>query len=148
MKRSRAAFACALLAAVTLTACGSDAERDKSATDIAESVRKVQSAMKVETAAIKAGDARAEAEEVQLVSQVEHERLAKLAQRAPAETQDFADAAEEWTQAVHTSRTALLDQADEDTSTVAMLNVRLSAKAMDAEAAELDIEPWLKLDKY
>ncbi|MFE9967497.1 hypothetical protein [Streptomyces sp. NPDC005525] len=133
---------------MTATACGSNAERDKSAADIAKAVRDVQTAMKDETAAVKAGDARAEVENVQLVAQVQHERLVKLAQRAPAETQDFADAAEAWTRAVETSRAAILERVGEDTSTAALMNVRLSTKNMDAEAADLHIDPWLKLDQY
>ncbi|GGS75300.1 hypothetical protein [Streptomyces pseudogriseolus] len=104
--------------------------------------------MKDETAAVKAGDARDEVGNVLLVAQVEHKKLTTLAQRAPAETQDFADAAEAWAQSVATSRAATLEQADESTSTVAFANVRLAARTMDAEAADLDIEPWLKLDQY
>ncbi|MFD5522386.1 hypothetical protein [Streptomyces sp. NPDC127066] len=133
---------------MTLSACGNDAERDKSKADIAEAVRDLQSAMKDETAAVKAGDARDEIENVLLVAQVEDKRLATLAARAPAETQDFADAAEAWARAIATSRTATLEQADESTSTLAFANVRLAAKTMDVEAADLEIAPWLKLDQY
>ncbi|MFJ3281464.1 hypothetical protein [Streptomyces halstedii] len=133
---------------MAVSACGGNAERDKSAADIAEAVRDLQGAMKDETAAVKAGDARDEVENVQLVARVELKELAKLAQRAPVETQDFADAAEGWAQAVLTSRTAVLERVDEGTSTAAFTNVRLATKAMDAEAAELSIDPWLKLDQY
>ncbi|KOV90641.1 MULTISPECIES: hypothetical protein [unclassified Streptomyces] len=104
--------------------------------------------MKDETAAVKTGEARDEVENVQLVAQVESSRLSKLSERAPAETQDFADAAEAWARAVATSRTAILEQADESTSTAAMMNVRLATKTMDSEAADLHVDPWLKLDQY
>ncbi|MFB7113463.1 hypothetical protein [Streptomyces sp. NPDC056291] len=122
--------------------------RDKSASDIAQVVRDLQDAIKEERAAVKAGDARDDVETVQALAQVKHERLAKLAQRAPAETQDFADAAESWSKAVLTSRTAVLEGVDESTRTVAFLKVRLSAQAMDAEAESLHIDPWLKEDQY
>ncbi|MFF0836668.1 MULTISPECIES: hypothetical protein [unclassified Streptomyces] len=147
MKKSGAAIACAVAAMWAITACGNP-ERDKSRDDIAESVRDLQTAMKDETAAVRAGDARDEVENVLLVAQVEHRKLTTLAQRAPAETQDFADAAEAWAQAVATSRAATLEQADESTSTLAFANVRLATRTMDTEAAELDIDPWLKLDQY
>ncbi|MFI9600338.1 hypothetical protein ACIHCX_10735 [Streptomyces sp. NPDC052043] len=148
MKKVRIAFV-GVVAAATLAGCGGgNAERDKSASDVAQAVRVLQDAMKEETAAVKTGNAHDEIENVQLVAQVEHERLAKLAQRAPAETQDFADAAELWSKAVLTSRTAILERVDESTSAAAILNIRLSAKAMDAEAAKLHVDPWLKLDQY
>ncbi|WP_244413795.1 hypothetical protein [Streptomyces hygroscopicus] len=104
--------------------------------------------MKEETSAVKAGDARAETENVQLVAQVSHERLTKLAQRAPADTQDFADAAETWAKAVLTSRSAVLAGTDEATGAAAMLNLRLAAKEMDAEASRLHVTPWRRLDQY
>ncbi|MEU6094474.1 hypothetical protein [Streptomyces sp. NPDC047079] len=147
MRRVWLALAC-LAATTALTACSNNAERDKSVDDIAKAVRDLQSAMKDETKAVKSGDARDEVESVQLVAQVESNKLSKLSQRAPAETQDFADAAEAWARAVATSRTAILEQADESTSTAAMMNVRLATRTMDAEAADLHVDPWLKLDQY
>ncbi|BDH09043.1 hypothetical protein HOK021_02220 [Streptomyces hygroscopicus] len=141
------ALTCAL-ASVALAGCGSDAEVEKSTADVAETVRELQSAMKEETSAVKAGDARAETENVQLVAQVSHERLTKLAQRAPADTQDFADAAETWAKAVLTSRSAVLAGTDEATGAAAMLNLRLAAKEMDAEASRLHVTPWRRLDQY
>ncbi|WP_405545599.1 hypothetical protein OG478_35475 [Streptomyces phaeochromogenes] len=75
------------------------------------------------------------------------EKLQKYASRAPAETQDSADAAEAWAEAVTTSRTAVFEGAAEDTSTAAIMNVRLSEKQTDSEAEELKIKPWLKLDE-
>ncbi|QEV30807.1 hypothetical protein CP977_00035 [Streptomyces cinereoruber] len=104
--------------------------------------------MKLESAAVEAGDARTEVESVQLASQLELENLRKAANRAPAETQEFADAAEAWAEAVVTSRTAILEGSPESTSTLALTNVRLSEKTMDQEAEELKIKPWLKLDEY
>ncbi|WP_329177829.1 hypothetical protein [Streptomyces sp. NBC_01477] len=153
MRTRIAAAALAAAALLALTACSSstnNAERDKSAADIAAAVRNLQTAMQDETTAVSAkdADARAKVENVQLVAQVEQDRLATLAQRAPAATQDFADAAEAWSRAVETSRTAILEQDDESTGAAALMNVTLATKTMDAEAANLHISPWLKLDQY
>ncbi|MFD3926522.1 hypothetical protein [Streptomyces sp. NPDC058614] len=116
--------------------------------DIRASVENIRNEMTLEAKAVDAGDALTEVESVQLVAQLEAEKLRKYASRAPAETQDFADAAEAWAEAVTTSRTAILEGTAEDTGTAAMMNVRLSEKQMDSEAEELGMDPWLKLDEY
>ncbi|RLV64160.1 hypothetical protein STAN_6980 [Streptomyces sp. CBMAI 2042] len=144
----RIAIGLALTSCALLTACSGDAEVDKSISDIRTSVDRIRDEMKLESAAVEAGDARTEVESVQLASQLELENLRKAANRAPAETQKFADAAEAWAEAVVTSRTAILEGTPESTSTLALTNVRLSEKTMDQEAEELKIKPWLKLDEY
>ncbi|MFD8543206.1 hypothetical protein [Streptomyces sp. NPDC059649] len=103
--------------------------------------------MKKESAAAKAGDAREETENVQRVAQTDHERLVKLAERAPADTQNFADAAETWAKAVLTDRSAVVAGARANAGKAATLNIRLAAKQLDSEAARLDITPWSKLDQ-
>ncbi|WP_030410340.1 hypothetical protein [Streptomyces sp. NRRL S-1448] len=104
--------------------------------------------MTKETAAVKAGDARQETENVQRVAQVDHDRLVQLAERAPADTQNFADAAESWAKAVLSDRSAVIAGARADTGKAATLHIRLAAKKVDSEAARLDITPWHKLDQY
>jgi hypothetical protein len=134
---------------LALTACSSgsnNAERDKSTADITAAVHDLQAALDDETTAVQAKgpDAKDRIEDVQATAHLEHGRLVTLAQRAPTSTQDFADAAEAWSQAVETSRTAILDQADQDTGTAALMNVTLTARTMDQEAAKLHITPWHK----
>lgn len=149
MRNSRlTAVAFVLSAGALLTGCGNDPEVEKSVSDIRASVDNIRDEMKLESKAVDAGDARTEVESVQLVAQLEAEKLRKYASRAPADTQDFADAAETWAVAVTTSRTVILEGAAEGTGTAAMTNVRLSEKQMDSEAEELGIEPWLNLDEY
>ena len=142
------AVALVLGSCTLLMGCGTDPEVEKSISDIRTSVGNIRDEIKLESKAVDAGDARTETESVRLVAQVEAERLQKYASRAPAEIQEFADAAESWAEAVATSRTAILEGAAESTSAAAMLNMRLSEKKMDSEAEELGIEPWLKLDEY
>ncbi|MFD0269781.1 hypothetical protein ACFVGY_24960 [Streptomyces sp. NPDC127106] len=149
MRSSRIAAATVLLGLVSLSAgCGTSAEAEKSIADVRASVDRIRGEMELESKAVAARDARTEVQSVQLVAQLEAENLKKYASRAPAETQDFADAAQTWAAAVATSRAAIIGRAPEATSTAAMLNVRLSAKKMDEEAEELGIEPWLKLVEY
>lgn len=137
-----------LVGCTLLTACGDDPEVDKSISDIRTSVDNIRDEIKLESEAVDAGDARTELESVKLVAQSEVEKLRKYANQAPAETQEFADAAEAWAEAVATSRTAILEGSTESISTLAFANERLSEKTMDSEADELGIEPWLKLDEY
>ncbi|MEU5010980.1 hypothetical protein AB0G35_11880 [Streptomyces sp. NPDC021749] len=108
----------------------------------------MQNAMKKEAAAGKTGGASEETENVQRVAQADHERLVKLAERAPADTQNFADAAETWAKAVLTDRSAVVAGARANTGKAATLNIRLAAQQMDSEAARLHITPWSKLDQY
>ncbi|BDM74230.1 hypothetical protein HEK616_77170 (plasmid) [Streptomyces nigrescens] len=98
-------------------------------------------------AAAKGGEAREETENVQRVAQADHDRLATLAERAPADTQNFADAAETWAKAVLADRSAVIAGARAESGKAAMLNIRLAAQKLDSEAARLDITPWHKLDQ-
>ncbi|GLX22677.1 MULTISPECIES: hypothetical protein [Streptomyces] len=148
MRPSRIAAAAALGLVPVLAGCGTSAEAEKSIADVRKSVDRIQGEMKLETKAVAARDARTEVESVRLVAQLEADNLKKFASRAPAETQEFADAAQAWAEAVATSRAAIITRAPEATSTAAMLTVRLNTKRMDEEAEELGIDPWLKLGDY
>ncbi|MFF1483128.1 hypothetical protein ACIGZH_01705 [Streptomyces sp. NPDC058319] len=144
--RTRTAAVGAALLITALTSCGTDtdAEVQKSTTDIRTSVQHLRDAITDENTAVKAksDDARTEVENVRLVAQVEAKNLGKYANRAPAKTQDFADAAETWANSIATARTAILDKADTSTSTVAIAVSIRAERQMDQEAAALHVTPW------
>ncbi|MET9587120.1 hypothetical protein ABZY10_29330 [Streptomyces sp. NPDC006539] len=136
-------FAIAMLP--LLAGCGgSDPEIDKSIADVRTSVQHLREAIKDEDEAVKArtADAKEQIENVQLVAQIEHTKLEKYAQRAPAKTQDFADAAENWASTILTARTAILEQVVENLGSAAIANSYMAEDRMDEEAKKLGVTPW------
>ncbi|MFB7711573.1 hypothetical protein [Streptomyces sp. NPDC056105] len=137
----RAAAACGI-ALVMLVGCGRSDEAEKSIDDISGSVHDVQGVLVDEKAAVKAGDARAEVETTQAVAAGELDKLRRFAERAPADTQDFADAALEWTEAVEEYRSALLGGSDSDVAALIGVRVNDKARALNEAAEELDVDNW------
>lgn len=130
-------------AAVTvLTGCG--ASDDESVKPITHEINSLRAEMEMESEAVHAHDpdASSHIESVKMTAEYVSPKLADLAQDAPAETRDFANAAHAWAEAVLTSRTAILEQAADDTSTLALANVGLAARTLDQEAEDLGVDGW------
>ncbi|MGC9443181.1 hypothetical protein [Streptomyces sp. WG5] len=100
--------------------------------------------IKMESEAVDAHDtdAKDHIESVKMTAEYVTPKLADLAEDAPSETRAFANAAHAWAEAVLTSRTAILDQAGEDTGTLALANVGLAARTLDQEAEDLSVGGW------
>lgn len=137
--------AAALAASATLTVLtGCSASDEESVKPISQEINSLRAEMEMESEAVHAHDADAKShiESVKMTAEHVTPKLADLAQEAPSATRDFANAAHAWAKAVLTSRTAILEQADEDISTLAMANVGLAARTLDQEAEELGIDDW------
>ncbi|MEU3348033.1 hypothetical protein ABZ723_24135 [Streptomyces sp. NPDC006700] len=140
--RTIAVITAVLLAGLAGCGTSADAGVKKSTTDIRTSVEHLREAMGEETKAVKEkkGDVRARAENVRLVAQIESTNLKKYADRAPAETQKFANAAKSWAESVATAREAMLS--DQETSTIALADSITEERFMDSAAADLHVTPW------
>ncbi|WP_405991091.1 hypothetical protein [Streptomyces sp. NBC_00986] len=143
MKRLVAAVAAAAAVLAALTGCGGTDDTE-SVKPITHQIDSLRAEIKMESKAVAAHDADAK-DHIQSVKETAAyvtPKLADLAKDAPADTRDFANAAHAWAEAVLTSRTAILEQADADTSTAALANVGLAARTLDQDAKHLGVKGW------
>lgn len=146
---ARAAIGAASLM-LLVTGCGRSDESEKSITDVTDSVHAIAGVLEDEQKAVKRGDARDEVEITQVISTSEAAKLSRYADRAPADTADFADAALEWAQALAKSRTELLTKSDPsgDMGALLMVQVNHKAKALNEAAESLDVDGWEPVETF
>lgn len=129
-----------------VTGCGADAEVEKSIRDVRELVEPVRAAWEEEWRAVEAKDpdrVNSAIEETSLLAEASIDDFERAARRAPAETQDFADAAEDWCQAIiDFNRNHQASGGDESAGAVYLAAVYTYHNKMDEAAKKLEVEPW------
>lgn len=135
-----------MLLMLGIAGCGADTEVEKSIGDVRELVEPLREAWDAEWKAVKdkrdPEEVKSAIEETTLQAQASVHDFERVSRRAPAETQDFADAAEDWCQAIIKFHANQQVSAGDDAGGVYLAAVYTYHNNMDLAAKEFDVKPW------